>query len=155
MTTASYNSAIKCDLPDECERHLWCAGKDVTVMKYDLSNTEREIMEVLWARGVDHAGMAPKEIIKIFSERGRNWKRQTLNTYFARLEEKGLIRRECGIVEAGCSKREYESLYCHEILEQNYGGKLSAFLCAFSGMEGISEEEAAELLKMIQRRVRT
>lgn len=123
------------------------------VLRYDLSNTEREIMNILWTREPEQAGMAPKEIMEIFSERGRNWKRQTLNTFFTRLEEKGLIYRERGTVAACCSKREYESLYCHEILEQNYGGKLSNFLCAFSGTEGITEEEAEDLLKMITSKV--
>lgn len=127
-------------------------GRMETAMKYDLSGTEKEIMEVLWNRGTEQAGMAPKEVMEIFNERGRNWKRQTLNTFFARLEEKGLIHRENGRVEACCSEREYESMYCHEILNQDFGGKLSNFLCAFSGTEGITEEEAEELLQMIARK---
>lgn len=121
-------------------------------MKYDLSNTEREIMDVLWNREEGNIGMAPREIMEIFKKRGKDWKRQTLNTFFVRLEEKGLIRREKGVVEACFSKREYESLYCHDMLDQCYGGKLSNFLCAFCGTEEITEEEAEELIRFIEKK---
>lgn len=122
-------------------------------MKYDLSATEREIMEVLWlVGGVELNKVSTGRVMDIFTERGKNWKRQTLNTFFARLEEKGLIRRERGTVEACYSKSEYQSLCCREILNQSYDGKLSNFICAFCGTETINEEEAEQLLKIIGKR---
>lgn len=118
-------------------------------MKYDMSGTESEIMEVLWERGEQ---METREIMNIFTERGKNWKRQTLNTFLARLEEKELIHRERGMVEANFSKREYQSRCCHEFLEQGFAGKISNFLCAFYDGKTITKAEAEELFQLIEQK---
>ena len=124
----------------------------VVDMKYELSATEREIMDVLWSiGGVELDKVSTGEVMRIFTERGKKWKRQTLNTFFTRLEEKELIHRERGTVEPRYSKKEFQSLCCHEILKQGFDGKLSNFLCAYCGTESISEEEAQQLLKIIQK----
>lgn len=118
-------------------------------MKYDMSGTEREIMEVLWEKG----GQVPtKVIMNIFIERGKHWKRQTLNTFLTRLEAKELIRREHGLVEACFSKKEYQSKCCHEILEQSFEGKISNFLCAFYDGKTITKAEAEELFQLIEQK---
>lgn len=118
-------------------------------MKYDVSGTEREIMEVLWEKGQK---LATKELMDIFNERGRQWKRQTLNTFLMRLEEKELIHRESGTVEASFSKQEYQSRCCQEILAKNFDGKISNFLCAFYDGRGISQADAEELLTLINQK---
>lgn len=118
-------------------------------MKYDMSGTERKIMEVLWERG---ERMQTREIMDIFTERGKNWKRQTLNTFLARLEAKELICREHGMVKAAFSQKEYQSKYCNEILEQNFGGKFFNFFCAFYDGRTISEAESKELLQLIEEK---
>ena len=55
-------------------------------LKYSLSDTEQEIMEVLWEKG---DSIKTRQLLELFNERGKDWKRQTLNTFLSRLEEMG------------------------------------------------------------------
>ena len=71
-----------------------------------LSPTEKEIMEVLWKS----EGMTNNEIILYFKERGREWKRQTTNTFLTRLADKGLVTKTGHKYKAAYTKQEFETL---------------------------------------------
>ena len=59
-------------------------------MKYELSRTEEQIMDFLWT---NNRPVKTGEIMDYFTEnKGKEWKRQTLNTLLIRLEEKMCIR---------------------------------------------------------------
>ena len=117
-------------------------------LKYNLSETECEIMEVLWEK---------KEFIKthalldLFNERGKNWKRQTLNTFLIRLEEMDLITRDRSVVKASGTRAEYQKLQSREILDELYDGNMGTFCMALTGKEHISETDKKELQDLIER----
>ena len=55
--------------------------------KYDLTKSEEEIMELLWE--MDQK-MSSKEILDYFNENcDKDWKKQTLNTFLAKLLQAG------------------------------------------------------------------
>ena len=58
---------------------------------YDMSAAEMEVMEKLWEY---EEGIKQAELLALFEEDGKEWKRQTLNTFLSRLENKGLVKRE-------------------------------------------------------------
>lgn len=116
-------------------------------MKYDLPRTETEIMEVLWENDRE---MAPKEILSIFNERGRDWKRQTLNTLLVRLVEKGLVSKKRGAVTVQYTQAEYKELQSREFVKNKFDGKPGDFLLAYYGGR-ISKEGAAELIELIDK----
>ena len=118
--------------------------------RYYLSETEREVMESVWEQG---KGVKQSALLELFHERGRDWKRQTLNTFLSRLEEKGLIKREHRIVEANCTEKEFERGQMREVIDNLYDGKIANLVMAFA--DGISEEEADSLLEIIQKRKET
>ena len=73
-------------------------------MKYELSRTEEQIMELLWE---NNRPMKTGEIMDYFTQnKGKDWKRQTLNTLLIRLEDKEVIERRRGIVEAKYTKEQ-------------------------------------------------
>lgn len=119
-------------------------------LKYNLSETEREIMEVLWER---------KEFIKthalldLFNEKGKNWKRQTLNTFLIRLEEMDLVTRDRSVVKASKTRAEYQKLQSREILDELYDGDMGGFCMALTGKEHISEKDKKELQNLIERMI--
>ena len=117
-------------------------------MKYDMSKTEAQIMDVLWS--IDRKA-APKEILDIFNKGGKSWTRQTLNTLLTRLESKGLIKKERNSIEPLYSEMEYRQLKGQEIIDDMYEGKLSNFLSALTGQNKISHEEGEELNQLINR----
>lgn len=111
-----------------------------------LSEAEREVMEVLW----ENTPIKQSILLEKCNERGKDWKRQTLNTLLIRLEEKGIVKREKRIVSAVISGKQYGTQQITEILNRFFDGKLSNFMCAFSNEE-LSEDEAEKLLEDIER----
>ena len=96
-------------------------------MPCDLSKTEMEIMQILWSRG---GRMPSVAIMDVFIDRGKNWRRQTLNTLLKRMEEKGVIVRTRGSVRALCSELEYRHWQSREIVKEFFAGKLDLFVAA-------------------------
>lgn len=116
--------------------------------KYILSETELEIMEVLWEK---KEFCKTHDLLDYFNERGKNWKRQTLNTFFIRLEELGLVIRDRSVVKASGTKADYLRLQSKEILDGLYGGDMGVFCAALIGKTTITEEDRNSLLAMIER----
>lgn len=113
---------------------------------YKLAEAEREIMEVLWENG---GKLSTGDLMGQMHERGKKWKRQTLNTLLTRLEEKKVISRPRAYVEARMTENDLQQLQAREILDNFYGGKLQNFCAALVGNERLDEEEAARLNTMI------
>lgn len=117
------------------------------VGRYDVSNTEREILEYLWE---NNDTVRSRDLLEVFNEKGKKWKPQTLNTMLFRLNEMGLVIRERGTVRAAYTKQEYDSMVANDILETSYAGKLSNFVAALTGGATISDEVYEELKKLIE-----
>ncbi len=117
-------------------------------MRCDLSKTEMEIMQVLWDNG---GQMSPRDLLYLFNERGKDWKRQTLHTMLLRMEEKGVIERDRRSVRAACSELEYRHLQSREVVRESFDGSLNRFVAAFAGDSKISPEDVRELEQLIER----
>lgn len=115
-------------------------------LKYSLSDTEQEIMEVLWEKG---DAIKTRQLLELFNERGKDWKRQTLNTFLSRLEEMGLVTRTRSIVSAAGTRTDFKKLQGEELLEKLYDGSLSSFCMALSGRNSITAEEKKKLDALI------
>lgn len=117
---------------------------------YKLAAAEREIMEVLWENG---GKLSTGDLMDQMQERGKKWKRQTLNTLLTRLEEKEVISRPRAYVEARMTENDLQQLQAKEILDHFYGGKLKNFCAALVGNVKLDEEEAVRLNDMIDELV--
>jgi len=119
---------------------------------YRVTGAEREIIEVLW----ENSGtLATRELLERMTERGRNWKRQTLNTLLTRLEAKGVVSRRRAYVQAVLTKEELLQKQTQEILNEFYDGKLENFLTALTGATEMKQEQTDRLhalLKEMQKR---
>ncbi|MCH5344730.1 MAG: BlaI/MecI/CopY family transcriptional regulator [Acetatifactor sp.] len=118
-------------------------------MKYRISETEFEVMEMVWKY---QEGIKQSTLLKIFLAEGKEWKRQTLNTFLIRLEEKGLLKREKRIVKPVCTREEYAHHQTQEVIDTMYGGRLSNLVLAFTQDGGLSDEEVGRLLRLIQQK---
>ena len=52
---------------------------------YKVAPAEVEVMEVLWEQ---EKMILTRDLLELMAARGRNWKRQTLNTVISRLDSK-------------------------------------------------------------------
>ena len=103
-------------------------------------------MEVLWEKG---DSIKTRQLLELFNERGKDWKRQTLNTFLSRLEEMGLVTRTRSIVSAAGTRTDFKKLQGEELLEKLYDGSLSSFCMALSGRNSITAEEKKKLDALI------
>lgn len=117
--------------------------------RYDMSNTERQVLEYLWE---SNDTVKNRDLLEVFTSKGKKWKPQTLNTILFRLNEIGLVIRERGTVKAAYTKQEYDAMVANDILEMSYDGKLSNFVAALTGSATISDEVYEELRKLIDEK---
>ncbi len=114
---------------------------------YSASDAELEVLEKLWDL---EEGIKQSRLLALFEADGKEWKRQTLNTFLARLEDKGLVIRENRIVKASLSRDEYHYKHIKAAIDEMYDGKLSHFMAAFVKKNTIDEKEAADLIRIIE-----
>ena len=117
-------------------------------MKYDLSKSEQKIMNILWA---GHRWMTINEIIKILEPAGIFWKRQTVNTFLARLINKGLVIQNSRKYIYAYTEEGYQTLRAKELLNVDYGGSLVNFITALSGNRGVTKDEAEQLKNYLEQ----
>ncbi|MDE7200241.1 MAG: BlaI/MecI/CopY family transcriptional regulator [Lachnospiraceae bacterium] len=113
----------------------------------DISEAEREVMEKLWDQ---QDSIKQSQLLMLFEADGKEWKRQTLNTFLARLENKGLVERKNRMVRAVYSREEYNYMQMKAAVDRMYEGRLSNFVAAFARKNAINESEAQELIKILE-----
>ena len=115
--------------------------------KYNVSDAERDVLEVLWTFP---EGINQSRLLEQMNDAGKDWKRQTLNTLITRLMEKGLVGRENRHVRAAMTKEEYCNLQIEEVVDDVYGGKFSNLVMAFARDKKITKEDAEQLQKLLE-----
>ncbi len=114
---------------------------------FDVSEAEREVLEKLWDQ---EDSIKQSQLLALFEADGKEWKRQTLNTFLSRLEDKGLISRENRQVKPVYSREEFNCMRMKAAIDDMYEGRLSNFVAAFVKGNEINESEAKELIKILE-----
>ncbi|MDL2301535.1 BlaI/MecI/CopY family transcriptional regulator [Lachnospiraceae bacterium OttesenSCG-928-D06] len=117
--------------------------------KYNLSETEYEIMRVLWD---NPKVFTTKDLLDVCNENGeKEWKRQTLNTFLSRLELKDAVKRSRSKVWAAGDEAYYVRLQTKEILDMTYDGKLTNFIVALNGGKELKKADEEKLNQVIDK----
>lgn len=111
-----------------------------------LTNAEYEVMEALWE---SDEPVKTRILLEKMKEKGRDWKRQTLNTLLFRLDEKGVLRRRRGEIYGYLSREDLMRKQTQGILDELYGGRIENFCAALAGNPDVSEEQKQKLAKLI------
>jgi predicted transcriptional regulator len=119
-----------------------------------LSDAQREIMEVLWARGPATVGEVWTEI-----SASRAVARNTVLTLMERLERKGwLARHDDGPIQRFSAARERQATLAHmarQFVDTVFSGSPEDFLLALLDGRKLSAAETERLRQLIQRKRRT
>lgn len=116
-------------------------------MEYRMSTSEQLIMEILWSC---EAMMSITEIGNILQQQKNIlWKRQTINTFLARLIKKGLVVQNGREYTYAYSIDDYKKLKAEEFLQEEYNGSLKRFVAALSGSQKIDKQEYEELIEYL------
>lgn len=116
-------------------------------MEKKLFDSELKVMEVLWERGTCPA----KDIVEALASR-IGWNKNTTYTVIKKCIDKGAIAREepnftC---RALVTRDEVQQSETEQLIDKMFGGSSELFFSSFLKNQGISEEEAARLAKMIK-----
>ena len=105
-----------------------------------------EIMQIIWNCGKP---MTSSELLEIFTEKGKEWKGQTIATFLARLVGKNVLSAKkqgrANIYESRMSFEEYKSKESRSLLNTLYDGSVKNFLSTLYDGKDITKEELAEL----------
>ena len=85
------------------------------------------------------------------AEEQLGWKKSTTYTVLKRLCERGIFRNEKGAVTALISKEAFYAAQSEKFVQDTFGGSLPAFVAAFASRKKLSEQEIAELQKLIEK----
>ena len=119
---------------------------------YGLTNTELQIMELLWAA---KEPMSFRDIMGVATtEWKKSWKVQTLNTFLLGLQKMGLVGTDksmstYNMYYALCTKEQHIHNWTKKMVAECYENSFARFVAAFIGEGKLSEEDADELRKLL------
>lgn len=118
-------------------------------MKEKLFESEAKVMEIIWERGP----LSAKEISLIAADT-IGWNKNTTYTVIKKLEAKGFIRRDDPgfICTPLVSQEEMQRKEAVSLLNRVFGGSRKALFSALLEDEKLSEQEAEELRRLIDKR---
>lgn len=111
-------------------------------MNFELTNAEKEIMDVLWSL---KRWTTCSELVEHFNTTGKCWKRQTVNTFLTHLAEKGLVIKNGRKYIYAYTKEEFGSEKAAELVDTLYDGSLKKFISALTGKNKLNQKYADEL----------
>lgn len=109
-----------------------------------LGVVESRFADIIWANEPLSSG----ELVKL-CQKELEWKKSTTYTVLKKLCERGFFQNEKGIVSSLISKEEFYAFHSEQYVETTFHGSLPAFLAAFTKRKTLSEQEIAEIRKMI------
>lgn len=109
-----------------------------------LGTVEAKFADIIW----NNEPLTSRELVSL-CERELGWKKSTTYTVLKRLCDRGLFCNENGTVTSKMSKAEFTSAQSEKFVEDTFGGSLPAFMAAFTRRKRLSEDDLAEIQKMI------
>ncbi|MFC9708717.1 BlaI/MecI/CopY family transcriptional regulator [Paenibacillus sp. JNUCC31] len=111
-----------------------------------LSDTEMELMEAIWEC---EPPVTSTELLHLFSQRGKDWKAQTISTFLSRLVDKGaLMATRHGRTNKyvpRISPEDYKLLETQQVLDDLYQGSVKNLISALYDGDKLSDQDIAEL----------
>ncbi|MBR2421049.1 MAG: BlaI/MecI/CopY family transcriptional regulator [Oscillospiraceae bacterium] len=111
---------------------------------FRMGPAEARFADIIWEKEPITSGQLAKIGLAEF-----NWKKTTSHTVLNRLCDRGLFKREDGVVTSLISREEYYARHSEAYVEETFGGSLPAFLAAFGSRKQLSDAEVEELKKLI------
>ena len=121
---------------------------EMSEQSYQLFNSEKKVMEVLWANGSMHA----TDIVKVLEE-STGWNRNTTYTVIKKCIAKGAIERSepkfmCTPLITKEQVQDYET---EELVDKMFDGSKEKFFAAFLEGGKLSKEEVKNLKDMVNK----
>jgi len=119
--------------------------KEEPMAEYRLGEIEMRFAEIIW----QNEPLTSGELVKM-CEKELGWKKSTTYTVLRRICERGLFQNQGGEVTSLVSKEEFFSRQSEKFVDDMFAGSLPRFLTAFTRWKKLSEQEIAQLEKIIK-----
>ena len=110
-----------------------------------LGEVQERFAKIVWANAPIPSG----ELVKL-CEKELCWKKPTTYTVLRKLCERGLFENVNGIVRARVFKDSFYAAPSGPLTNTRFNGSLPAFLTAFTAQKGLSDQDANEIIRMIE-----
>ncbi len=118
-------------------------------MKTKISQSELEVMDVLWRR----PGIAASDVVQTLSET-KDWSDRTIKTLLARLVEKGVLSTEKEgrrfLYTPTVSRDNYAGPAARNFAKRLFGGRAAPIVAHLAEGEGLTDEDIAELEALLE-----
>ncbi len=111
---------------------------------YQMGAVESKFADLIW----ENEPITSSELAKR-SEELLCWKKSTTYTVLKRLCEKKIFQNNKGVVTSLISRAEFYALQSERFVEETFSGSLPAFLAAFTARKNLTEEEVAQLRRIV------
>ena len=101
---------------------------------------------ILW----ENEPIKSTELARLCKEK-LGWSKTTTFTVIKRLSERGVVKNENTVVTALISKEQAQIAEIDELMEKKFEGSLPAFIAAFAKKQQLSEDEIAEICRIIEK----
>jgi len=113
--------------------------------KYKLFDAEYKFVSIIW----DNEPINSTELVKLCADK-LGWKKSTTYTMLKKLGERDILQNKDAVVTALVKREDVQQYESRAVLEKAFDGSLPKFLTAFLGERKLSEQEAAELMRIIE-----
>lgn len=114
----------------------------------NLSDSEREVMEVLWDESPLSLAMIVERV-----QKQKAWSAKTIQTFVNRLKQKGAVNVIKGgtyTYEPAVSKEETRVTEVQRVVEKLYGSSVNQFITSFIGNSKLSGRDIEELTAYLE-----
>lgn len=110
-----------------------------------LSLADHRLLDLVW----ESEPIPSPQLCKL-AEARLGWKRTTTYTVIKRLCNKGCLKNEATIVSSLVERQAVQQADGQEVLQRSFGGSLPNFLAAFLKAGTVSDQDAAEIEKLLE-----
>ena len=107
---------------------------------------ETRFAEIIW----DREPVGSTELVRL-AEAALGWKKSTTYTVLKRLCDRGIFQNKGGTVTSQLSRADYDTAQSQQFVEESFSGSLPACITAFTRQKKLTEDEIAELQRLIDQ----
>ncbi|MBQ2325923.1 MAG: BlaI/MecI/CopY family transcriptional regulator [Clostridia bacterium] len=114
--------------------------------KLHLAEGDYRFMTIIW----DNEPLSSRCLVELCLDK-LGWKKSTTYTTLKKMCDKGFAENNGSTVTSLVEREKVQSYASEHFVDHTFGGSLPRFLAAFLGGRTISQEEAAELKRLIDQ----